>query len=95
MVGDAKLNLGLTTFTATLGGTLSNGTTSQGVVIRNGRLIRLDATIASAMGVPGLQLGTASLYLGYDALTRTFDFLGTGDATLDAKLPGWVTNYFG
>ncbi|MBX9660275.1 MAG: LamG domain-containing protein, partial [Nitrospiraceae bacterium] len=95
MVGNAKMNLGINTFTATLGGTLSNGTTSQGVVIRNGRLIQVDATISTGLGVPGLQLGTASLYVGYDALTGTFDFTGTGDASLDAKLPGWVTSYFG
>jgi hypothetical protein len=95
IVGDAKLNLGIATFTATLGGTLNNGITSQGLVVRNGRLISLDATVDAGMGVPGLELGSARLYVGYDALTRTFDFTGTGDATLDAKLPGWVTNYFG
>ena len=95
MVGDAKMNLGVQTFTATLGGTLSNGITSQGLVVRNGRLISIDATISAGLGVPGLNLGTCSLYVGYDSLTGTFDFTGTGDATLDAKLPGWVTNYFG
>jgi hypothetical protein len=95
MTGSAKMNLGTTNFTAVLGGSLSDGTTSQGLVIQNGKLKSLDLTITDEMGMQGLSLGTVSLYVGYDGTTHEFDFKGTADATLSAKLPAWVTKYFG
>jgi hypothetical protein len=95
MTGSAKMNLGITDFTADLGGRLSGGTTSQGLVVQNGKLKSLDLTITDEMGMAGLSIGSVSLYVGYDGITREFDFKGTADATLSAKLPKWVTKYFG
>ena len=95
MTGVVKMNLGISDYTANLGGRLSDGTTSQGLVIVDGKLKSLDLTITDTMGMAGLSIGTVSLYVGYDGPTHTFDFKGTADATLSAKLPSWVTKYFG
>ena len=92
--GSASLNLKLETFTAQLGGNI-NGHQSTGLDIRNGKLISLDFIVTGQLGLPSLSLGSASLYVAYDGATHTFDFEGSADATLSAKLPSWVTTYFG
>ena len=95
LTGSAFVNLTYNDITVNLGGTLSDGTTSQGMIIQDNKLTSLNFVISDTVGLASLSLGTASLYVGYDGSTHIFDFKGTADATLSAKLPGWVTTYFG
>ncbi|RLS85826.1 MAG: hypothetical protein DWI07_00145, partial [Planctomycetota bacterium] len=99
MTGSASLNLYIEEFTANLGGTYTkaDGTTatSSGLVIRKGQLESLDFTITDTIGLAGVSLGSASLYVSYDGPNKTFDLIGTADMTLTAKLPAWAKTFMG
>ena len=99
MSGTATVNLYIQSFTATLGGnyTKSDGTTatSSGLVIRNGQLDSLDFSITDTVGLAGVSLGSATLYVSYDGPKKTFDLNGTADMTLKAKLPSWAKTFMG
>ncbi|MFM7129141.1 MAG: LamG domain-containing protein, partial [bacterium] len=99
MSGTAGVNLYIQSFTATLGGTYTkpDGTTgtSAGLVVKNGQLDSLDFTITDNVGLAGVSLGSARLYVSYDGPNKTFDLIGTADMTLQAKLPSWAKTFMG
>ncbi|MEI8194872.1 MAG: MBG domain-containing protein, partial [Phycisphaerae bacterium] len=72
---------------ATIGGlgTLSvqlGGGTTQGLVITNGSLTSLDATVTSNLTVGGLTITTKDLELSYAAATSTFAMTGTAGVAI-------------
>jgi autotransporter-associated beta strand protein len=94
VTGSASVSEGLMTYTATLG-----GSGSQGLVIKNGSLLSLDATLSTTLGVPGFSIGSLSLNMQYQAPTSShgtiYSFGGTADLTLTVSLPSDVATFLG
>ena len=91
LTGSASVSLGFQTFAVMLG----DGQGSQGIVVINGSLASLDATISDTFGVDGFSIGQVSLHMTYVAATQTYDFDGMADLTLTASLPGFFSTFLG
>ena len=94
LTGSASVSLGLDNFTVQLGGSGSTG-----LVVRNGTLVSLDATIRTTFGVRGFSIGSVSLHMAYVAATSShgaiYTFGGEADLTLQVPLPSVVTTFLG
>jgi hypothetical protein len=91
MTGSASVSIGFGSFSVMLG----NGSGSTGLVVSNGSLVSLDATVSDTFGVSGFSVGSVSLHVVYVAASQRYTFDGAADLTLTASLPGFFQTFLG
>ena len=88
--GKASVDLLLGTFSIQLG----DGNGGQGLVVTNGTVRSIDATVTGEVGVAFVSLGKVTLNLKYNADNKQFDISGRADITLAVKLPSPISLFY-